>query len=57
MFSFPVSLEQAGSEQQRQVLGAHLVQISTFLDPERRSTTVRTSAAKVSAVLQLSATR
>lgn len=35
MLSFPVSLEQTGSEQQRQVFRAHLVQISTLLDPER----------------------
>lgn len=36
VLSFPVSLEQTGSKQQRQVLGAHLVQTSTLLDPERR---------------------
>lgn len=35
VFPFPVSLKQTGSEQQRQVLGAHLVQIGTLLDPER----------------------
>lgn len=37
VLSFPVGLEQTGSEQQRQVLGAHLVQISTLLDPEREN--------------------
>lgn len=36
MLSFPIGLEQTGSKQQRQVLGAHLVQVGTFLDPERR---------------------
>lgn len=34
MLSFPISLEQTGSEQQRQVFRAHLVQVSTLLDPE-----------------------
>lgn len=34
VFSFPVSLEETGSEQQRQVLSAHLVQICTLLDSE-----------------------
>lgn len=32
---FPISLEQTGSKQQRQVLGAHLVQVGTLLDPEQ----------------------
>lgn len=35
MLPLPVRLEQTGSKQQRQVLGAHLVQIGTLLDPER----------------------
>lgn len=35
MFPFPISLKQAGSEQQGQVLGAHLIEISTLLHPKR----------------------
>lgn len=38
MLPFPVSLEQAGSKQQRQVLGAHLVQVGTLLDPDGERT-------------------
>lgn len=38
MLPFPVRLEQAGSKQQRQVLGAHLVQVGTLLDPDRERT-------------------
>ena len=39
MLSFSIGLEKARSKQQGQVLGAHLVQISTLLDPgaERRT--------------------
>lgn len=39
VFALPVRLEQAGSEEQRQVLGAHLVQVGALLDPERRQET------------------
>lgn len=35
MFPFPISLKQAGSEQQGQVLSAHLIEISTLLHPKR----------------------
>lgn len=34
VLSLAVGLEEAGSEEQRQVLSAHLVQVSTLLDPE-----------------------
>ena len=35
VLTFPIRLEQARSEQQRQVLGAHLVQAGTLLDPDK----------------------
>lgn len=34
VLSFAVGLEEAGSEEQRQVLSAHLVQVGALLDPE-----------------------
>lgn len=39
MLSFPVCLKEAWGKQQRQVLRAHLVQVSTLLYPERRGYT------------------
>ena len=45
VLALPVGLEQAGGEQQRQVLGAHLVQIGTLLDPGTGSEKNRESVA------------
>lgn len=39
MLSFSISLKQAGSKQQGQVLSAHLIQISTLLYPKREKET------------------
>lgn len=33
VFPFAVCLEEARGEEQRQVLGAHLIQVGTLLDP------------------------
>lgn len=38
---FAIGLEEAGCEEQRQILGAHLVEVCTFLHPGTRSTGVR----------------
>lgn len=38
---FAIGLEEAGCEEQRQILGAHLVEVCTFLHPGMRSTGVR----------------
>lgn len=35
VLSLAIRLEEAGSKEQRQVLGTHLVQVGTLLDPGR----------------------